>query len=68
MQSIFRAYKRGRIELSPGLDGQLVPSPKPKRPHNNRSTTRGRWLQFILMSYNAVTRKAVYKTIRHKGS
>ena len=68
MQSIFRAYKRGRVELSPGLDGQLVPRYKPKRPHNNRKTTDGRKLQFILMSYNAITHKAVYKTIRHKGS
>lgn len=67
MQSILRAYRRGRVELSPGLDGQLRPSYKPKRP-NNRKTTMGRWLQFILVSYNAVTRKAVYKTIRHKGS
>ena len=68
MQSIFRAYRRGRAELYPGLDGQLTPRYKPKRPHNNRKTTRDRWLQFILVSYNTVTHKAVYKTIRHKGS
>lgn len=68
MQSIFRAYRKGRIELYPGLDGQIVPRYKPKRPHNNRKTTDGRKLQFILMSYNAITHKAVYKTIRHKGS
>ena len=68
MQSIFRAYRRGKVELYPGLDGQLVKRHKPKRPHNNRKTTSGRKLQFILMSYNAITHKAVYKTIRHKGS
>ena len=68
MQSIFRAYKRGRVELYWGVDGQLVKRYKPKRPHNNRKTTSGRKLQFILMSYNAITHKAVYKTIRHKGS
>ena len=68
MQSIFRAYRRSRVELYHDLDGQFVSRYKPKRPHNNRSTTRGRWLQFILMSYNAITHKAVYKTIRHKGS
>lgn len=68
MQSIFRAYRKGRIELYPGLNGQIVPRYKPKRPHNNRKTTDGRKLQFILMSYNAITHKAVYKTIRHKGS
>ena len=68
MQSIFRAYRRDKIELYPGLNGQIVPRYKPKRPHNNRKTTDGRKLQFILMSYNAITHKAVYKTIRHKGS
>ena len=68
MQSIFRAYRRGRIELYPGLDGQLKPSYKPKRPHNNRKTTRGRRLQYILMSYDSKTHKAVFKTIRHKGT
>ena len=68
MQSIFRAYKRGRVELYPGVDGQLTPSYKPKRPHNNRKTTNDRKLQFILISYNAITHKAVYKTIRHKVS
>ena len=68
MQSILRAYRRSRVELYPGSDGQLVPRYKPKRPHNNRKSTDGRKLQFILMSYNAITHKAVYKTIRHKGS
>ena len=68
MQSIFRAYKRGRVELSPGLDGQLRPNYKPKRPHNNRKTTRGRRLQSILMSYDSKTHKAVFKTIRHSGT
>ena len=68
MQSIFRAYRRDRIELYHGLNGQLTPRYKPKRPHNNRKTTSGRKLQFILISYNAITHKAVYKTIRHKGS
>ena len=67
MQSIFRAYKRDRVELYPSL-GQLVPRYKPKRPHNNRKTTKGRRLQSILMSYDSKTHKAVYKTIRHKGS
>ena len=68
MQSIFRAYKRGRVELYPGVDGQLTPSYKPKRPHNNRKTTKGRRLQSILMSYDSKTHKAVFKTIRHLGS
>ena len=68
MQSIFRAYRRGRVEFYPGLDGQRTPRYKPKRPHNNRKTTDGRKLQFILMSYNAITHKAVFKTIRHKVS
>lgn len=68
MQSIFRAYRRGRVELSLGLDGQLRPSYKPKRPHNNRKSTKGRRLQFILMSYDSKTHKAVYKTIRHSGT
>ena len=68
MQSIFRAYRRGRVELYPGLDGQLKPSYKPKRPHNNRKATRGRRLQSILMSYDSKTHKAVFKTIRHKVS
>ena len=68
MQSIFRAYRRGRVESYLDLDGQFKPRYKPKRPHNNRKTTSDRKLQFILMSYNAITHKAVYKTIRHKGS
>ena len=68
MQSIFRAYRRGRAGLYPGLDGQLKASYKPKRPHNNRKTTRGRRLQFILMSYDSKTHKAVFKTIRHSGT
>ena len=68
MQSIFRAYRRGRVELYPNLDGQIVPRYKPKRPHNNRKSTRGRRLQSILMSYDSKTHKAVYKTIRHSGS
>ena len=68
MQSIFRAYRRDRVELSPSLKGQLIPNYKPKRPHNNRKTTEGRRLQSILMSYDSKTHKAVYKTIRHKGS
>ena len=66
MQSIFRAYRRGRVKLSPVLNGH--PMYEPKRPHNNRKATRGRRLQFILMSYDSKTHKAVYKTIRHKGS
>ena len=68
MQSIFRAYRRGRVELYPGVDGQLTPSYKPKRPHNNRKTTKGRRLQSILMSYDSKTHKAVFKTIRHSVS
>ena len=68
MQSIFRAYRRGKVELYPGLDGQLVSRHKPKRPHNNRKITSGRWLQSILMSYDLKTHKAVFKTIRHSGT
>ena len=66
MQSIFRAYRRGKIEPYPGLDGQLVPRYKPKKSHNNRKSTRGRRLQSILMSYDSKTHKAVFKTIRLK--
>ena len=65
MQSIFRAYRRGRVEPYFDLDGQLKSRYKPKRPHNNRKSTKGRRLQSILMSYDLKTHKAVYKTIRH---
>ena len=68
MQSIFRAYRRGRVESYLDLDGQLKPKYKSKRPHNNRKSTKGRRLQSILMSYDLKTHKAVYKTIRHSGT
>ena len=68
MQSIFRVYRRGRVEFYTGSDGQPVPRYKPKRPHNNRKTTRGRRLQSILMSYDSKTHRAVYKTIRYSGT
>ena len=68
MQSIFRAYRRGRIESYLDLDGQLKPKYKSKRPHNNRKSTKGRRLQSILMSYDSKTHKAVFKTIRHSGT